>query len=420
MPTPRLVYLTEQQYAAMTDHARARAANNSTTTAEEQQLPSISNQEQTTRLVPSTDATRNASSSTKSDHEEDNDYLDILLQESIDAVNSRSCSFGGHAVRYHQQVQQEMALSSNEETNTGASRRVSAVAAATALTAAARPLDHSSATDETTMNVSNEDTNTGSSRRVSAVAAATMVHKRRTVRKTFDERFKDHMAFKAEFGHCNVPKTNSSNNKYSSLGKWCSNVRTSYKSIKKGGTTTRNYKLSKADMKRLENAGFEWNLNKTFDERFKDLKAFKAKFGHCNVPTTQSSNNKRYSLGVWCSHVRMSYKSIKEGGTPRNYKLSKADMKRLENAGFEWNICTRKTFDERFKDLMAFKAEFGHCNVPRTNSSTNKYLSLGNWCNHVRMSYKAIQVGRGMVICKISKADIKRLEKAGFEWRRLK
>jgi len=210
-----------------------------------------------------------------------------------------------------------------------------------ALTAAARPLDHSSATDETTMNVSNTDTNTGfASRRVSAVAAATMVHKRRNVCKTFDERFKDLMAFKAKFGHCNVPKTTSSNNKYSSLGQWCSEVRMSYKSIKEGGTTTRNYKLSKADMKRLENAGFEWNL--------------------------------------------------------------------------------LKTFDERFKDLMAFKAEFGHCNVPRTNSSTNKYLSLGQWCNHVRMSYKAIQVGRGMVRCKLSKADMKRLEKAGFEWRLIK
>jgi hypothetical protein len=47
----------------------------------------------------------------------------------------------------------------------------------TALTAAPRPLDHSSATDETIMNVSNEDTNTGSSpRRVSAVAAAILVH----------------------------------------------------------------------------------------------------------------------------------------------------------------------------------------------------------------------------------------------------
>ena len=53
MPTLRLVYLTDQQYAGMTDHAHG-AANN--TTAE---IPSI-NQEQT--RLPIADATRNASS----------------------------------------------------------------------------------------------------------------------------------------------------------------------------------------------------------------------------------------------------------------------------------------------------------------------------------------------------------------------
>jgi hypothetical protein len=90
-------------------------------------------------------------------------------------------------------------------------------------------------------------------------------------------------------------------------------------------------------------------------------------------------------------------------------------MKRLENAGFEWNLF--KTFDERFKDLMAFKAEFGHCNVPCKRSSNNTHLSLGVWCSEVRRSYKAFIEGRGMGICKISNADVKRLENAGFEWR---
>ena len=136
--------------------------------------------------------------------------------------------------------------------------------------------------------------------------------------------------------------------------------------------------------------------------------AFKAKFGHCNVPCTQSSNNKHASLGKWCSHVRTSYKTA-----PRNNKLSKADMKRLENAGFEWNHY--KKFDERFKDLMAFKAEFGHCNVPKTQSRNYKHYSLGSWCNEMRQSYKDIKKG-GMPRCKLSKPDIKRLEKAGFKW----
>jgi hypothetical protein len=71
------------------------------------------------------------------------------------------------------------------------------------------PLDESSATDETTaMNGSNENVNISSSRRVSAVAAATRANKRSSkVNKTFNERLEDLMSFKAEFGHCNVPKT---------------------------------------------------------------------------------------------------------------------------------------------------------------------------------------------------------------------
>jgi hypothetical protein len=248
-------------------------------------------------------------------------------------------------------------IGTNEDTNIGSSRRLSAVAAAkrvkvapthyapvveaelreafpldssgvvisnTALTAAPRcPLYHSSATDETITNVSNAaDTNTSASRRVSAIAAATLVYKRRKVHKTFDERFKDLMAFKAKFGHCNVLCTQSSDNKHSSLGMWCGHMRQSYKSIKEGGKQ-RNHKLSKADMKRLENAGFEWKLCKTFDDRFKDLMAFKAKFGHCNVPQTKSNNNKQHSLGMWCCHVRTSYKFIKEGGYSTYCKLSK-------------------------------------------------------------------------------------------------
>jgi hypothetical protein len=65
---------------------------------------------------------------------------------------------------------------------------------------------------------------------------------------------------------------------------------------------------------------------------------------------------------------------------------------------------------------MAFKAEYGHCNVPQTMSCNDKHSSLGNWCGAIRRSYKAIQEGRGRPRCNISKANIKRLEKAGFEW----
>ena len=237
-------------------------------------------------------------------------------------------------------------------------------------TLAASPLDESSATADgeiTPMNGSNEDVNIRSSRRVSAVAAATISNKRSKGRKTFDERMKDLMSFKAEFGHCNVPNTRSRNKKHLSLGAWCNHARESYKAIKLGRSPSR--KLSKASIERLENAGFEWNLSKKipFDKRLIEIMAFKAEFGHCNVPKTQSRNNTHRSLGIWCISMRKTYKTIKEGRSP-GCKLSKADMKqRLENAGFEY-LSKKVPFDERLKDLMAFKAEFGHCNVPLTRS----------------------------------------------------
>jgi hypothetical protein len=286
-------------------------------------------------------------------------------------------------------------------------------------TLAASLLDESSSAtgdgEITPMNGSNKDVNIRSSRRVSAVAAATRANKRSKAHKTFDERIKDLMSFKAEFGHCNVPGTNSRNNKYYSLGKWCGDMKMAYKAIKEGRSPGR--KLSKAYMKRLENAGFEWKVSKKvpFDERLKDLMAFKAEFGHCNVPQTKSKNNKHLSLGYWCGDMRKAYKAIKEGRST-DRKLSKANIQRLENAGFEWNVSKKVPFDERLKDLMSFKAEFGHCNVSNTRSRNIKYYSLGIWCNNMRMSYKAIKEGESLSR-KLSKADIQRLENAGFEWR---
>ena len=107
---------------------------------------------------------------------------------------------------------------------------------------------------------------------------------------------------------------------------------------------------------------------------------------------------------------------MKEGGISKDYKLSKGDVKRLESAGFEWNLSEKVSFDERFKELMAFKAEFGHFNVPLSNSSDNKHLSLGRWCCGVKKAYDIMKEGGISPRFTLSKGDIKRLENAGFEW----
>lgn len=72
---------------------------------------------------------------------------------------------------------------------------------------------------------------------------------------------------------------------------------------------------------------------------------------------------------------------------------------------------TFKHFEDRFKDLVAYKERFGHCNVPQRGQSYKKedqeYSSLGNWVRNLRQRYKHN---------KLSKENIQRLESVGFRW----
>jgi hypothetical protein len=392
MPTLRLVYLTDQQYAGMMDHAHG-AANN--TTAEQQ--PSISNQDQTTRLVPAiADATRNASSSKKNDHEEDNDYLDTLLQESIDAVNSRS--FGGHAVRY-QQVQQEMALSSDEDSkndSTSSERvRVRVVDALQQF-----QVEILSSDEE----IENDSTCTSSVHLEAIQHTSGNKRKRHAPIKSFDDRFIDLMSFRAKYGHCDV----SCIGENASLGQWCSQRRGSYKRIQKNQKP--HLKLSDEQIQRLNDAGFKWSLRKAnsgFDEHFNDLMAFKAKYGHCDVP----QQGEDASLSRWCSQLRVKYKKIQNNQKPVK-KLSVEQIQRLNDAGFKWSL---GKFDKHLTDLIAYKAKHGHCHVPRNGENA----SLERWCRSLRYSYKKMQNNQ-KTNTKLSDGQIQRLNDTGFTWRSLR
>jgi hypothetical protein len=365
MPTLPLVYLTEQQYADMTDHAHAGAANN--TTAEEQ-LPSI-NQEQT--RLPNADATRNASSNKQSDHEdEDNDYhIDTLLQEAtrITGVNRRS--FRGHAVRHQQQAQQGMVLSSDEESenDSSSSERVRVVDAV-------KQFQHEMVSSDE----ESENDSTPSPAQVDAVQHKSGNERKRPapiqVHQSFDDRFNDLMSFKAKYGHCDVTRTGEN----VSLGQWCIEMRVSYKKIQNNQTPR--MKLSDEKIQRLNDVGFKLSLkalpkkSSVFDNRFNDLMSFKAKYGNCDVPFTGDNA----SLGRWCSELRVSYKKIQNNPKPK-LKLSNEQIQRLNDAGFKWSF--RGKFHDRFNDLMSFKAKYGHCDVTRTGD----YISLGKWCRELRI-----------------------------------
>ena len=223
---------------------------------------------------------------------------------------------------------------------------------------------------------------------------------------SFDERFAALLGFKEKFHHCNVPMKKSS--EYSSLGQWCHDVRQSYRKTQKGPTRL----ISDENIQRLEEQGFKWKMCQTFDEHFEELMKFKRKNGHCRAPKTPSSEY--YALGRWCGDVRSSYKQIQRGQTPQ-IRLSTSNIQRLEEADFKWSLGPElQTFDERFEALLAFKEEFGHCDVPRRTKSSG-YSSLGQWCHDMRQSYRRTLDGKKSKRF-LSVDHIQRLEKEGFKW----
>jgi hypothetical protein len=397
MPTLRLIYLTEQQYADMTDHA----ANN-TTTAAAAELPTTIHDEQS-RLDPidaDDDATRNVSSNSKKppadggvkmehqeesdDHEDDDDdYVDTLLQEAIDAVNQQVVP--GH---------EEMALSSHEESENDNDSSTSSVHLDTVQE---QFQDETVSSDEEIENCSS----CTSSVNLDAIQQTSgNKRKRRAPQQSFDDRLNDLMAFKAKYGHCYVSQLGEN----ASLGQWCSQLRWSYKKIQSNQKPRT--KLSDAQIQRLSDAGFKWSLGLAFDERFNDLMAFKAKFDHCDV----SCNGEDASLGKWCSHLRSSYKKMQNNQKPNN-KLSDEQIQRLNDAGFKWSLKVGSSFDKRFNDLMTFKPKYGHCDV----SKLGENASLGQWCGQLRSLYQKMQNNQTPPI-KLSDGQIQHLNDAGFKW----
>ena len=177
-------------------------------------------------------------------------------------------------------------------------------------------------------------------------------------------------------------------------------------------------KLSNAQIERLNEVGFQWKLENAFDKRVEELRAFKAKFGHCNVTQSRSASNKPYlSLGDWCFNVRRSRRLLEEGNQKQGaVKLSNAEIERLDALGFQWESRIT-TFDERIEELRAFKAKFGHCNVTKSKSASNKpYLSLGQWCNNVRRSRRLMEGGKPSDR-KLTKDQIECLDSLGFQWK---
>jgi len=168
-------------------------------------------------------------------------------------------------------------------------------------------------------------------------------------------------AFKREHGHCSVPFTYAANPR---LGVWLDGRRQAHK---RG-------KIPAERVAALEALGVEWGTKDAAWWRACGiLEAYRDREGHCNVPY---AHDEGVALGQWLEKQR---RDRSRG------RLRPARLARLEAIGVRWEQTKEIQWESQFQSLERFKADNGHCFVPRDYPGRP---SLGGWLTNQRLAFK--------------------------------
>ncbi len=152
--------------------------------------------------------------------------------------------------------------------------------------------------------------------------------------------------------------------------------------------------LSKVQIDKLEEIGFDWNPNEThWQSLYNDLKTYYSKHKHSNIPVIFKENP---ALGKWCFKQRQNY---------RNDILKADKIKLLEEIEFVW-FPQDKSFEKNLELLINFYRDNGHFKVP----SNKQFQQLTNWFNAQKRHFR-----KGT----LSIDKINRFKQIGFEMDKL-
>ena len=129
-------------------------------------------------------------------------------------------------------------------------------------------------------------------------------------------------------------------------------------------------------------------LGVSWDQRYGELKRYKERFGHCNVPRRWKENSQ---LGKWVEHQR----SFENRG-----ELSSERRERLDALGFVWDPFAF-AWETMFVELKRYWDQHGDCKVPKRWPANPQ---LATWVGVQRLG------GR------ISEGRKAQLDKLGFDW----
>lgn len=140
-------------------------------------------------------------------------------------------------------------------------------------------------------------------------------------------------------------------------------------------------------------------LYASWDTWFGKLKAFKERFGHCNVETGWEEDP---LFGKWVSALR---------GHRKRGDLSDERVARLNHLGFVWEwqkLRVDETWMKWYRELETYAHEHGNSHVPRTH--TNTKLASWVWTQRIRRDKSYADAPP------LTKEQVALLDKLGFQW----
>jgi len=187
------------------------------------------------------------------------------------------------------------------------------------------------------------------------------------------------------------------------------------------------------NMIRLLHPPRESRIRLKWDDRLEQLKVFKTKHGHVDVPR---SYVKDPSLGTFVCNQRQTYKRMNEGKGP---SMDRSRIRQMNALGFKWALKHRDqpvllddedSFDGGIKpaarpraakpkplcwesgmaQLRDFKLLNGHTDVPHIYAANQP---LGNFVKSIRQNYKNMQKGKDTKI--LNEQRIYELQLMGFK-----
>ena len=143
------------------------------------------------------------------------------------------------------------------------------------------------------------------------------------------------------------------------------------------------------------------NSRYSWREAISQLKMYKEKKGHCNVPSTYSNN---MQLARYVQNRRLNFRLEKEG-LRVNHVLRREERVALEALEFDFelpNYTGKRKYYENQDLLIKYRNKTGNCNVPTRYPEDQE---LADWCTDFRTNR-----------VKVGKDRRKRLQDIGFNF----